>query len=72
MSDDNDEITHLLSREGEILRLLRPVNIMKSTPEKWLNELERQMKHAVKLNLYLSYLSFDEMSLQKWSESWIG
>ncbi len=41
MSEDNEEIKLILSKEGEVLKLLKAVNVVKTTPEKWLNELEK-------------------------------
>ncbi|CDW77756.1 dynein heavy chain axonemal [Stylonychia lemnae] len=66
------EISEIISKENEVVKLIKKVNSFDCTPEKWLFDLERGMKNSMKLNLYLAYNTFEKQKLEEWLSHWPG
>lgn len=69
------EITHIISRQNEIVELIKPINTVKARGqvEKWLFELEIAMKDTTKSIIMKSVVAYNQCeSRLKWIKTWIN
>jgi dynein heavy chain len=64
------EITHMISREGERMKLKHDVITFNNAIETWLIQLERSMILTVKDYLFLTFEQLDTQDLEDWVTQW--
>jgi hypothetical protein len=63
----SQDISHMLSKDGEEVHLIKEVMTRNMSPDSWLKSLETSMGLTIKENLFLT---FEQMGLQS-VEEWI-
>lgn len=71
-SEGQQDLTHIISKDGEEVHLFREV-ITKHTPvDSWLKYLEVRMKESVKDALFNTFEQMDLQEFEEWVASWPG
>ena len=66
------DLTHMISKEGEELNLMREIPCRSMTVDAWLKQLEDQMVKTVKDRLFLAFEQMGLQEVDEWVSSWPG
>ena len=69
---DAQDITHMISKDGEEVHLYREVMTRNISVDNWLRYLEQRMEETVKNAVFLTFEGLDKQEFEEWVQSWPG